>query len=294
MSTANKVYRGRFAPSPTGPLHMGSLIAALASFLDARHQQGEWLLRMEDLDPPREIPGAADLILASLDRHGLHWDGEVMWQGQRNEVYENALNQLRELGLVFRCDCTRSRLGPDGSCRGRCLPRQQDVGQPSALRITVPEAETLEFDDIWQGQQRVPLGRDTPDFNVKRKDSLYAYQLAVVVDDAEQGISHIIRGSDILDSTARQLYLQQTLAYPAPTYGHIPVISNSLGQKLSKQNQATPLDDELACANLRYALAFLQQAPPAADLECPQELLEHAVHGWSRDAVPTGMSIQQR
>ncbi|MEH6608776.1 MAG: tRNA glutamyl-Q(34) synthetase GluQRS [Halioglobus sp.] len=293
MSTANKVYRGRFAPSPTGPLHMGSLIAALASFLDARHQQGEWLLRIEDLDPPRVIHGATDLILTSLDRHGLHWDGEVMWQGQRNEAYEHALSQLRELGLLFHCDCTRSRLGPDGSCSGRCLPRQHEVVQPTALRIAVPEGTSLEFDDIWQGQQRVALGRDTPDFILKRKDSLYAYQLAVVVDDAEQGISHIIRGSDILDSSARQLYLQQTLAYPAPTYGHIPLISDSMGQKLSKRSYATPLDDELACTNLRYALAFLQQAPPAAELECPEELLKHAVLGWSRDAVPTEMSIQQ-
>jgi glutamyl-Q tRNA(Asp) synthetase len=294
MSQANKDYRGRFAPSPTGPLHMGSLIAALASFLDARHQQGEWLLRMEDLDPPRVIRGAADLIFTSLDRHGLHWDGEVMWQGQRNEAYEHALNQLRELGLLFHCDCTRSRLGPDGSCRGRCLLRQHEVAQPRALRIAVPEGACLGFDDIWQGQQHVPLGRDTPDFIVKRKDSLYAYQLAVVVDDAEQRISHIIRGSDILDSSARQLYLQQALTYPAPKYGHIPIISNSLGQKLSKRSHATPLDDELACTNLRYALAFLQQAPPAVELECPQELIEHAVLGWSRDAVPARMSIQQR
>ncbi len=292
MSRTDTSYRGRFAPSPTGPMHMGSLIAALASYLDARHYHGEWLVRIEDLDPPREMAGSANLILKSLERHGLHWDGEPLWQSNREAAYEQALLALEQQGLLFHCDCTRQKLGPNGSCRGHCLPRQAEVGQPCALRVRVPDDTALQIEDLWQGQQQSLLGQGTADFTVKRKDSLYAYQLAVVVDDASQGITHIIRGSDILDSTPRQLFLQNALGYPNPHYGHLPVICNAEGQKLSKQNHAAPLDDDRACDNLRYALAFLQQPVPD-DIEDPVALVSRAAADWSRQRVPRVMTIEQ-
>ena len=284
-------YRGRFAPSPTGPLHLGSLIAALASYLDARFHGGAWLVRMEDLDPPREEKGAAQAILESLRQHGLHWDEPVMWQGQRKPAYEDALSTLHNLGHLFRCDCTRAMLGPGGACDGRCQPRQEQVGQVASLRIAVPPECSITFEDRVQGRQSHPLGRELPDFVVKRKDGLDAYQLAVVVDDAAQRITHVVRGSDLMDSTARQLFLQGLLDFPTPEYGHLPVITNSAGQKLSKQNQAPPLDNGQAPGNLRRALEFLQQAEPPDSLLSCEQLLGYAVRNWQLERVPAALSI---
>ncbi len=287
-------YRGRFAPSPTGPLHLGSLIAALASYLDARHHGGSWLLRMEDLDPPREEPGAAQAILDSLRHHGLHWDEQVMWQGERLPAYAEALARLQGMGCLFRCDCTRAMLGPDGACAGRCLPRQHEVGPAAAVRVSVPADCTITFEDRLQGRQSHPLGREWPDFVLKRKDGLDAYQLAVVVDDDAQGITHVVRGSDLLDSTPRQLFLQQKLGLSAPSYCHLPVITNALGQKLSKQNHAPALDDARATDNLRRALAFLHQEPPPTGLQSCPALLEHAVAHWQLERVPRALAIPAR
>ncbi|KZX56969.1 tRNA glutamyl-Q synthetase [Halioglobus sp. HI00S01] len=291
MPHSPTAYRGRFAPSPTGPLHLGSLIAALASYLDARASDGTWLVRMEDLDPPREQPGAADSILRSLEAHGLTWDESVLWQSQRHEAYTAALAELERKQLLFSCDCTRATLGPGGACRGRCLPRQEQLKPPCARRVRVPESTVIQFQDAYQGPQQDALGSALPDFTLQRKDTLYAYQLAVVVDDGFQAISHIVRGSDLLDSTPRQYYLQRCLDLPHPAYGHLPVITNELGQKYSKQNHAPALDGDRAAHNLRQALAFLHQSVPPADAGSPQEILDYACQHWQPGAIPGVMGL---
>ena len=284
-------YRGRFAPSPTGPLHLGSLIAALASFLDARKHQGSWLVRMEDLDPPREEAGAASCILDSLQHHGLHWDEDVVFQSQRHTAYAAALRQLDNTGHLFSCDCTRQMLGPDGACRGRCQNRQGQLATAVAVRVAVPAKCHIHFADGIQGRVDSALGADIADFVVKRKDGLDAYQLAVVVDDAWQGITHIVRGSDLLASTTRQIYLQQLLAYPTPLYCHIPVISDPAGQKYSKQNHAPALNNQNAAANLRAALDFLRQARPPTGLRTCPHILAFACEHWTPSNIPRLMSI---
>jgi glutamyl-Q tRNA(Asp) synthetase len=289
--SSSEQYRGRFAPSPTGPLHLGSLIAALASYLDARQHNGVWLVRMEDLDPPREEPGAGRRILDSLLHHGLHWDEPVMWQGQRDATYTGALAQLAASGHLFTCDCTRAILGPGGACGGRCQPRQNDVASPHATRVRVPGDYHIAFTDQIQGPQAVALGHELADFVVRRKDGLTAYQLAVVADDAAQGISHVVRGSDLLDSTPRQIFLQHTLGYPTPNYCHLPVITNALGQKFSKQNHAPALEDGQASTNLRNALRFLGQERPPPELTSTTQLLEFATGYWTPQRVPAALSI---
>tara|TARA_R110002110_G_scaffold362241_1_gene571973 strand:+ start:28926 stop:29825 length:900 start_codon:yes stop_codon:yes gene_type:complete len=291
MPDATTTYRGRFAPSPTGPLHFGSLIAALASYLDARHHRGAWLVRVEDLDPPREEPEATQKILHSLQHHGLFWDETPVYQSQRYAAYQSALQQLNTEGQLFKCDCTRALLGPNGACNGRCKPRQADIVEPVALRVSVPAQCVIEFDDRLQGHQHAGLGEQLPDFVVRRKDALFAYQLAVVVDDAAQHITHIVRGSDLLDSTPRQIFLQQALDYPTPQYCHIPVITGADGQKLSKQNHAPALDDSRPCDNLRDALAFLQQPSPPPALNNVQKILAFAMQHWSLRQVPAKTGI---
>jgi len=284
-------YRGRFAPSPTGPLHLGSLIAALASFLDARHRAGEWLVRIEDLDPPREEPGAARRILHSLRCHGLDWDGEVLWQNHRQGAYRRALEQLAAGGHLFYCDCSRQQAGPGGVCSGRCRGHQAGVGNPHAIRVAVPPDCRIRFTDRLQGSHDLHLGRELADFVVRRKDDLIAYQLAVVVDDAAQGVTHVVRGSDLLDSTPRQICLQQLLGYPTPDYCHLPVMTDNRGQKLSKQNHAPALDDSRAAANLFAALRFLRQPEPPAALANVAELLAFARDHWRPRAIPALLSV---
>lgn len=288
--SSERPYRGRFAPSPTGPLHLGSLIAALASYLDARKNAGTWLVRIDDLDPPREAPGAAASILESLQRHGLHADEDILRQSERGPAYKKALAQLHSTGETFLCDCSRAMLEAQGSCQRSCAAHQSRVTQPAATRIKVPVNANVEFHDQLQGRQTLPPG--TNNFLIHRKDGLYAYQLAVVVDDACQGITHITRGSDLLDTTPKQVYLQQRLGHATPAYCHIPVISNVQGQKFSKQNHAPALDNELAGANLRAALAFLMQAPPPKNLTNTEELLDFALDHWSTALIPSVMSIQ--
>lgn len=284
-------YRGRFAPSPTGPLHLGSLIAALASYLDARHHSGQWRVRMEDLDPPREEAGAAESILTSLQRHGLLWDEEIMYQGARDADYDRALAQLAAAGHLFHCDCTRAMLGPGGACGGRCAPRQDAVSAPYAIRIQVPSDTDIRFVDQVQGAQQQALGRELPDFTLRRKDSLTAYQLAVVVDDAAQGITHVVRGSDLLDSTPRQIFLQRLLGLPQPHYCHLPVITSDDGQKFSKQNLAPALDNARVNCNLRLALRFLGQPLPPGSARKTADLLDHAIAHWSPAAIPRAMAV---
>lgn len=291
MARSPKPYVGRFAPSPTGPLHLGSLIAALASYLDARHCGGSWLVRMEDLDPPREEPGAADHILASLRCHSLHWDGEVLYQSTRRAAYTAALSVLAQHKLLFYCDCSRAMLGADGACCGNCRARQQQLTGPSAIRIAIPNTCEIRFTDLLQGPQHCALGTSVKDFVVRRRDTLDAYQLAVVVDDAAQGITHVVRGSDLLDATPRQIFLQQELAYATPQYCHLPVITTAQGQKFSKQNHAPPLDNDQAVCNLRRALRFLQQPEPPATLAGVEDVLAYATGHWTLARVPATLAI---
>jgi glutamyl-Q tRNA(Asp) synthetase len=259
--------------------------------LDARHNDGTWLVRMEDLDPPREDPTAAASILYSLQCHGLLWDEEVLYQSNRAPAYAHALNTLAQADHVFSCDCSRATLTPGGVCQGNCRARQARIQAPHALRVAVATDCQIQFTDLLQGLQHTKLGASTADFVVRRKDGLNAYQLAVVVDDAEQGITHIVRGSDLLDSTARQIYLQQLLGCARPRYCHLPVITNEDGQKLSKQNRAPALINDAAPHNLRCALSFLRQAQAPAALTRVQQILAHAIEHWALQQIPATMAI---
>ena len=240
------VLTGRFAPSPSGALHFGSLLAALASYLDMRQRGGRWLVRMEDLDPDREPPGTADEILRLLDAFGLHWDGSVLFQSDRLDAYEEALRSLVAQGLTYPCSCNRQRIRGLGGCYdGHCARHPETVDHPVAIRIRVP-AEPIRFKDRIQGQQCFALTSTCGDFIIRRKDGLFAYQLAVAIDDAWQQVTDVMRGSDLLDSTPRQIHLLQALALPVPDYAHIPVATDARGQKLSKQHFARPLQADEA------------------------------------------------
>ncbi len=289
-------YRGRFAPSPTGPLHLGSLVAALGSYLDARAHDGVWLLRMEDIDPPRIQPGAADGILRSLEAHGFAWDETVIRQSQRQSAYAEALEHLHQTGRVYACTCSRKEISLDarrgadgpvypGTCR---LSRHQSPH--AALRFFAPDAR-LSFDDRLQGRIMCDMARDLGDFVLRRADGIYSYQLAVVVDDAEQGITDIVRGSDLLVSTPRQIALQQALGLATPAYLHLPVLLDAAGDKLSKQTLATPLNDADPLPTLLTAMHFLGQS----DAHLPATLAEFwpwAIERWSPQGLPRWRGAQ--
>jgi len=280
-------YVGRFAPSPTGPLHFGSLVTALASFLDARASGGKWLVRMEDIDPPRELPGAADTILRQLEQHHLCWDGSVLYQSSRQDAYRQALATLVDMGLVYACDCNRVRIRQLGGVYdGRCLNRKVPDLNRAALRVRLPAETSIGFYDLVQGDRRQCLDREVGDFVLRRRDGLFAYQLAVVVDDLHQSINHIIRGCDLLDSTVRQLYLFSCLGADAPDYGHIPLVLNSVGQKLSKQNLAAGISGRKAGENLWWALTWLGLSPPPSLRRAGvDDLLNWGVDAWSLDRL---------
>ena len=249
-------YRGRFAPSPTGPLHLGSLVAAVGSWLRARTQDGAWLVRMEDLDPPREVPGAASDIIATLAAFGLESDEPVMRQSEREPAYRSAFERLRKAGEVFPCWCSRSDLEPArGFHRGACVSLP-DARRAPAWRVRGADV-TIAFDDLALGAQAQNLRDAAGDFVVLRVEGWYAYQLAVVVDDAYQRISEVVRGADLLDSTPRQIYLQRLLGLPTPRYLHLPLVLDSDGRKLSKQDRARPVDRHDPAPALRSALGFL-------------------------------------
>ncbi|MDP5241144.1 tRNA glutamyl-Q(34) synthetase GluQRS [Uliginosibacterium sp. 31-16] len=290
----NHAYIGRFAPSPTGPLHIGSLIAALASCLEARAHHGQWLVRMEDVDAPRTIPGAADTILHQLDACGFEWDGPVLWQSLRLEAYRDALDTLLAQKLAYPCGCTRREIAdsaliaPDGAHRypGTCRDGLPAGRSARAWRVRT-DTGTLRWHDAIQGPQQEDVCAAVGDFVLLRADGQFAYQLAVVVDDAWQGVTHIVRGADLLDSTGRQIYLQGLLGAPLPAYAHLPVASNAAGEKLSKQTLATPLDARNPVGDLLRALRFLGQNPPT-DL-CGASLAEvwyWAREHWSLASVP--------
>ncbi|MFT4768710.1 MAG: glutamyl-Q tRNA(Asp) synthetase [Glaciecola sp.] len=271
-------YRGRFAPSPTGPLHMGSLLAALASYLDARSVAGTWLLRIEDIDPPREVPGAADSMLRSLEAHGLLWDESVLFQSTRLKEYSATLADLDAVDRVFACCCTRATLGPSGSCMGRCRPRPDEA---TSLRIKL-DGDTG-FDDQILGPQQPPNAQS--DLVLRRKDRLYAYALAVVVDDAWQGINYVVRGSDLLSQTFAQLEIFTHLGFQLPKYAHLPLVRDSKGVKLSKQTGARAIHDASAVDNLRDALRLLQQKSANMPAGSAIELLSLATEQWLPEAL---------
>jgi len=286
-------YVGRFAPSPTGPLHFGSLITALGSWLDARANNGTWLLRIEDIDPPREHPGAADSIKSTLDALGLHWDGEVIYQSQRLAYFDSALELLVEKELLYPCVCSRksirktvSELGhAAGVYPGTCLNRTHENDQPHSLRIKTSGVH-IEFADQIYGDLTEDLASECGDFVVKRRDGLPAYQLAVVVDDFQQTITHVVRGADLLDNTGRQAYLQSVLGYPRPAYMHLPVVLSSAGKKLSKQTGALPLADTSLTDSVLSALRFLNQDPPGElSNALNTEILEWAIANWQPNLI---------
>jgi glutamyl-Q tRNA(Asp) synthetase len=282
-------YRGRFAPSPTGPLHLGSLIAATASYLQARSQRGEWWVRIEDIDPPREIAGASDAILRTLEAFGFEWDGPVQYQSQRTARYTAALAELRERGLVYPCACSRKDIAessPQGVYPGTCRKGLRPSQQARAWRVRTTE-QPIEFIDKIQGRQVTDLDREAGDFILFRADGYYAYQLATGVDDADQGITEVVRGADLLESTPRQCYLQQALQLPSPAYAHHPVVITANGDKLSKQNLAPALNTQRPVPALFAALRFLGQAAPA-ELEKSDltELWRWAQTHWDLANVP--------
>ena len=293
-------YRGRFAPSPTGPLHFGSLIAAVGSFLQARSQQGEWWVRVENIDPPREAAGAIDAILYSLEAHGLVWDGEVQYQSTRQDRYAAALDELQRMGRLYACQCSRLQIalatdhrgGPliyPGTCRSK-----PPFGRGPYARRVVTEESTIQFEDTIQGKQCINLEMASGDFVLQRRDGLYSYQLAVALDDVEQGMTEVVRGSDLLDSTPRQIFIQQLFGFTPPRYTHLPIaIDPASGEKLSKQNLAPPLQDIQASQNLWLALDFLGQQPPAElHYSSVEEMLGWAMSHWRLDAVPRCAGIK--
>ncbi|MFA5370823.1 MAG: tRNA glutamyl-Q(34) synthetase GluQRS [Sideroxydans sp.] len=282
------LYRGRFAPSPTGPLHFGSLVAAVGSYLDAKHHLGIWLVRMEDLDTPRCVPGAAEDILRTLDKFSLHSDEPILYQSQRAAVYETALQQLKHCGAVYPCACTRKEIADSAlhGIEGPVYPGICRDGIPAgrearAWRVRT-DNEAIGFDDALQGRVSQRLENQVGDFVVRRADGLFAYQLAVVMDDGLQDITHVVRGADLLSSTPRQIYLQHLLGLPKPHYMHLPIAVNDAGEKLSKQTLAAPVDVSQPAQTLVRVLDFLQQQPPGelkhSDV---RTVLDWAIQNWN-------------
>jgi len=288
-------YKGRFAPSPTGPLHLGSLVAALGSYLDARANHGHWLVRMEDIDPPREIPEAKVWIPAQLENHGLHWDEDISYQSCRLDIYQSHLEALKETGHIYTCYCSRQRIKElggiyDGLCRtgSKIEPQGAEKG---ALRIRLNDTQC--WADLVQGSQSFTPKQLNGDFVIKRRDGLFSYQLAVAVDDSLQEITHVIRGADLIDSTARQIHLQKTLGLSTPQYGHLPLVKNTNGQKLSKQNLASSLDETEPTENLICALKLLGQAPEQQlEKASIEEIINWAIAHWSLAKIPMRAALQ--
>lgn len=290
---------GRFAPSPSGPLHFGSLIAAVGSFLQARCQDGEWLVRIEDVDTPRVVPGAAAAILRALECHGLYWDGAIVYQSERSEYYQHALNRLTAMGFAYPCSCSRRELaqiaemGSSGRIYpGLCRSGVQNRQRPAAMRLLTDD-QPIQCHDHIQADFKQRLESEVGDFVIRRADGVFAYQLAVVVDDAEQNITEIVRGSDLLDSTPRQIYLQQLLGYPRIDYFHLPLAMKDQQSKLSKQTGAPALNNHTALANLIESLQFLGQQPPQELLQSDLKTLwQWALQHWDSAKIPKRTQIE--
>ncbi|MEJ8865085.1 tRNA glutamyl-Q(34) synthetase GluQRS [Pseudomonas jessenii] len=292
-ATTSPTYIGRFAPTPSGHLHFGSLVAALASYLDARSVGGRWLMRMEDLDPPREVPGAQAAILKALESYGFEWDGDLVRQSERHDAYAEVIDRLFNQGLAYACTCSRKQLEPyHGIYPGLCRNAGHGTDD-AAIRLRVPELE-YHFIDRVQGQYRQHLGREVGDFVIRRRDGLYAYQLAVVLDDAWQGITDIVRGADLLDSTPRQLYLQELLGLPQPRYLHIPLITQPDGNKLGKSYRSPPLTEDQATPLLLRALRALGQ-DPGTELAyaTPREVLNWGIAHWDASLIPRTLNLPE-
>ncbi len=304
-------YIGRFAPSPTGPLHFGSLVAAVASYCDAKAHEGKWLVRMEDIDKPREMPGAADDILRTLEAFGFGWDGEIVYQSQRSQLYEEALAQLQAKNVIYPCTCTRKEIADSSHLMGiegaiypkTCYQKMANLStrdfnasaslmDTASQRINVDDAGLISFNDAIQGEISQHLACDIGDFILKRKDGFFAYQLAVVMDDAAQGVNHVVRGADLLDSTPRQIYLQQLLGIDTPHYAHVPVATNTQGEKLSKQTLARALDTNRSNIEVFEALSFLGQRPPEAIKNATlDEVWRWAISNWQLANVPKSRAL---
>jgi glutamyl-Q tRNA(Asp) synthetase len=286
------MYRGRFAPSPTGPLHFGSLVAALASFVDARANGGQWLVRIEDVDQTRAVAGAADDILRTLEGLGFEWDGEILYQSRRTALYEEALGRLRALGAAYDCACSRKdvaragHVGADGPVYpGTCRRGVPHGATPRAVRVRTDDA-AIAFTDAVFGMRSERLEGTIGDFVVRRADGLFAYQLAVVVDDSDQGIDHVVRGADLLSSTPRQIHLQRLLGLPSPSWAHVPVVLDAAGRKLSKRDLAHPIDPRHPLPALLAAWAFLGQADEVTRAATPAEFRAAAIAHWDLGRVP--------
>lgn len=289
------LYIGRFAPSPSGPLHFGSLVAAIGSYLQAKSQQGKWLVRIEDIDPPREVSGASEDILLTLKAYGLVWDDEVIYQSQQSAYYEAVLATLKQQQLSYACACTRKLIKQQGGfylghCRDKALTKRTH-----ALRINVAKLEQpiTHFYDQLQGEVTLDAQQVDEDFIIKRKDGLYAYNLAVSIDDINQGITEVVRGADLLPTTGKQLSLYQLLKKQAPSYIHLPLAVTAPGVKLSKQNHALAIDKQKPIATLLKALSFLgHPAPEHIDKSSCAMILSWAVQHWHLDNVPQQIEIQ--
>lgn len=298
MPTEITHYRGRFAPTPSGPLHFGSMVAAVGSFLDARSRGGTWLVRIDDLDPPRAVPGAADAILRCLDAFGMHWDGTVVYQSTRNDAYHAALHQLRQSGRTYPCACSRKEIsdaglaGVEGAVYpGTCRNGLATGREARALRVRTDGA-LVEFHDGLQGDVRQDLQGEIGDFVVYRADQVFAYHLACAVDDAGQGITDVVRGADLISSTPRQIHLQKLLGLPTPAYLHLPVAVNGAGEKLSKQTLARAVTDDDPAPTLARVLQFLGLPPPAQTRAAGlHELWAWAIQNWRRESLPRASSI---
>jgi glutamyl-Q tRNA(Asp) synthetase len=293
-------YRGRFAPSPTGPLHFGSLVAALGAFADARHHGGEWLVRIEDVDRNRSMPGADADILAALEAFGMWWDGPVLYQSQRGAVYEAVLERLRTAGRCYPCACTRREIIAEGSpgaegpvYAGTCRDGLRPGRPPRSERVRV-DCEEIAVDDRIQGRITQQLANEVGDFLLRRADGFYAYQLAVVIDDAAQQIDQIVRGADLFGSTPRQIYLQQLLGFPQPQYAHLPVVLDDAGQKLSKSTAALPVDSADPVPTLLRAWRFLGQEPLTETCSNVDDFWQQAIPRWKVERVPRQHGLNTR
>ncbi|QWF15260.1 tRNA glutamyl-Q(34) synthetase GluQRS [Lysobacter capsici] len=293
-AAATRRYRGRFAPSPTGDLHAGSLLAAFGSWLLARHHGGDWLVRIEDLDPPREVPGAAERQLRALAAFGLDSDETVVRQSQRHALYQHALDRLIDQGRAFVCRCSRSDLAAVGGIHRRCVTsaaEHKSAAPQAAIRLRVNDGDIVAFNDAIQGPRAQDLAREVGDFVLRRADGYWAYQLAVVVDDADQGITDVVRGADLLDSTGRQILLQRALGLPTPAYAHLPLLLDAHGRKLSKSDAARPLDPADPLPALRAAWRALGQSTQALDaVASVTEALDAARVSFNPAQIPNHVS----
>ncbi|KLV06258.1 glutamyl-tRNA synthetase [Photobacterium aquae] len=289
--TTKTDYIGRFAPSPSGPLHFGSLVAALGSYLQARSQQGQWLVRMEDLDPPREMPGAADDILRTLEAYGLHWDGTVIYQSQRHPVYQGQIDTWLSQGQAYYCRCSRKQIKEaggfyPGTCRDQQLPAAD-----SAIRLRMTQPVTA-FTDQLHGQIAIPRALAEEDFIIRRRDGLFAYNLAVVLDDIEQGVTEVVRGADLIEPTGRQISLYRQLGQQEVSYVHLPLAVTTNGNKLSKQNHAPAIDKQHPKPALLAAMRFLGMRPDD-DLMASSlaEILRWGGENWQLEKLPKTTAI---